>query len=162
MLKLPVKSPIVNENIDLSEYAKKSDVDAIDASLDNKAEKKEARKKHRKETHFTLKLIISVILSVSLMVGTIVVLTHFNIVNFSMISDIFTGESDKAVADMEKIVKNATDSFNDVIKAASDWESIYVSKIDSAIKRNEALVKTMNEMVAALSGMNSIDYSKKN
>lgn len=71
-----------------------------------------------------------------------------------------TGESDKAVADMEKIVKNATDSFNDVIKAASDWESIYVSKIDSAIKRNEALVKTMNEMVAALSGMNNIDYSK--
>lgn len=71
-----------------------------------------------------------------------------------------TGESDKAVADMEKIVKNATDSFNDVIKAASDWESIYVSKIDSAIKRNEALVKTMNKMVAALSGMNSIDYSK--
>lgn len=71
-----------------------------------------------------------------------------------------TGESNKAVADMEKIVKNATDSFNDVIKAASDWESIYVSKIDSAIKRNEALVKTMNEMVAALSGMQSIDYSK--
>lgn len=71
-----------------------------------------------------------------------------------------TGESDKAVADMEKIVKNATDSFNDVIKAASDWESIYVSKIDSAIKRNEVLVKTMNEMVAALSGMQSIDYSK--
>lgn len=71
-----------------------------------------------------------------------------------------TGESDKAVADMEKIVKNATESFNGVIKAASDWEFIYVSKIDSAIKRNEALVKTMNEMVAALSGMNSIDYSK--
>lgn len=71
-----------------------------------------------------------------------------------------TGESNKAVADMEKIVKNATDSFNDVIKAASNWESIYVSKIDSAIKRNEALVKTMNEMVAALSGMQSIDYSK--
>lgn len=71
-----------------------------------------------------------------------------------------TGESDKAVADMGKIVKNATDSFNGVIKAASDWESIYVSKIDSAIKRNEALVKTMNEMVAALSGMQSIDYSK--
>lgn len=71
-----------------------------------------------------------------------------------------TGESDKAVADMGKIVKNATESFNDVIKAASDWESIYVPKIDIAIKRNEALVKTMNEMVAALSGMNSIDYSK--
>lgn len=71
-----------------------------------------------------------------------------------------TGESDKAVADMEKIVKNATESFNGVIKAASDWESIYVSKIDSAIKRNEALVKTMNEMIAALSGMNSIDYGK--
>ena len=44
MLKLPVKPPIVNENIDLSEYAKKSDVDAIDASLDNKAEKKEVEK----------------------------------------------------------------------------------------------------------------------
>ena len=71
-----------------------------------------------------------------------------------------TGESDKAVADMGKIVKNATDSFNDVIKAAGEWEFIYVSKIDSAIKRNEALVKTMNEMVAALSGINSIDYSK--
>lgn len=71
-----------------------------------------------------------------------------------------TGESDKAVADMGEIVKNATDSFNDVIKAAGEWEFIYVSKIDSAIKRNEALVKTMNEMVAALSGINSIDYSK--
>ena len=44
MLKLPVKSPTVNENIDLSEYAKKSDVDAIDASLDNKADKKEVEK----------------------------------------------------------------------------------------------------------------------
>ena len=44
MLKLPVKYPIVDENIDLSEYAKKSDVDAIDASLDNKAEKKEVEK----------------------------------------------------------------------------------------------------------------------
>ena len=44
MLKLPVKPPIVNENIDLSEYAKKSDVDAIDASLDNKAEKKDVEK----------------------------------------------------------------------------------------------------------------------
>ena len=71
-----------------------------------------------------------------------------------------TGESDKAVADMEKIVKNATDSFDEVIKAASDWEAIYVSKIDSAIKRNEVLVKTMNEMIAALSGLESIDYSK--
>ena len=44
MLKLPVKSPIVNGDIDLSEYAKKSDVDAIDASLDNKAEKSEVEK----------------------------------------------------------------------------------------------------------------------
>ena len=44
MLKLPVKSPIVNGDIDLSEYAKKSDVDAIDASLDNKAEKKDVEK----------------------------------------------------------------------------------------------------------------------
>lgn len=44
MLKLPVKPPIVDEDIDLSEYAKKSDVDAIDASLDNKADKKEVEK----------------------------------------------------------------------------------------------------------------------
>ena len=44
MLKLPVKPPIVNENIDLSEYAKKSDVDAIGTSLGNKAEKKEVEK----------------------------------------------------------------------------------------------------------------------
>ena len=44
MLKLPAKYPIVDENIDLSEYAKKSDVDAIDASLDNKAEKKDVEK----------------------------------------------------------------------------------------------------------------------
>ena len=44
MLKLPVKSPIVNGDIDLSEYAKKSDVDAIGASLDNKADKKEVEK----------------------------------------------------------------------------------------------------------------------
>ena len=29
MLKLPVKSPIVNGNIDLSEYAKKSDIPSI-------------------------------------------------------------------------------------------------------------------------------------
>ena len=29
MLKLPIKSPIVNENIDLSEYAKKSDIPSI-------------------------------------------------------------------------------------------------------------------------------------
>ena len=44
MLKLPEKSPIVNGDIDLSEYAKKSDVDAIDASLDNKAEKAEVKR----------------------------------------------------------------------------------------------------------------------
>ena len=44
MLKLPIKYPIVDGDIDLSEYAKKSDVDAIDASLDNKAEKSEVEK----------------------------------------------------------------------------------------------------------------------
>ena len=44
MLKLPVKYPIVDENIDLGEYAKKSDVDAIGVSLDNKADKKEVEK----------------------------------------------------------------------------------------------------------------------
>ena len=44
MLKLPVKYPIVDENIDLSEYAKKSDVDVISTSLDNKVDKKEVEK----------------------------------------------------------------------------------------------------------------------
>ena len=44
MLKLPVSFTIVNGDIDLSEYAKKSDVDAIGASLDNKADKKEVEK----------------------------------------------------------------------------------------------------------------------
>ena len=42
MLKLPVK---YNENIDLGEYAKKSDVDAIGVSLDNKAEKSAKHKR---------------------------------------------------------------------------------------------------------------------
>ena len=44
MLKLPVKYPIDDENIDLSEYAKKSDVDVISTSLDNKVDKKEVEK----------------------------------------------------------------------------------------------------------------------
>ena len=50
MLKIPVKS----ENIDLSEYAKKSDVDAIDASLDNKAEKKEVEKLSEQLDNYTI------------------------------------------------------------------------------------------------------------
>ena len=54
MLKLPVKPPIVNENIDLSEYAKKSDVDAIDASLDNKADKKEVEKLSSQLDNYTI------------------------------------------------------------------------------------------------------------
>ena len=53
MLKLPVKSPIVNGDIDLSEYAKKSDVDAIGASIDNKAEKKEVEKLSEQLEHKT-------------------------------------------------------------------------------------------------------------
>ena len=54
MLKLPVKYPIADENIDLSEYAKKSDVDAIDASLDNKAEKKDVEKISSQLEHYTI------------------------------------------------------------------------------------------------------------
>ena len=71
-----------------------------------------------------------------------------------------TGDSDKALADMDGIVKNATDSFKDVIEAAGKWEKIYSEKINSAIDRNEALVVSLNKMVALLSGIDSIDYSK--
>lgn len=71
-----------------------------------------------------------------------------------------TGKSDEALTDMESIVNNATESFKDVIKAASDWESSYGDMIDSAIKKNEELVKTMQKMIATLSGLESIDYSK--
>lgn len=71
-----------------------------------------------------------------------------------------TGDSDKALADMDGIVKNATDSFKDVIEAAGKWEKIYREKINSAIDRNEALVVSLNKMVALLSGIDSIDYSK--
>lgn len=71
-----------------------------------------------------------------------------------------TGDSDKALADMDGIVKNATDSFKDVIEAAGKWEKIYSEKINSAIDRNEALVISLNKMVALLSGIDSIDYSK--
>lgn len=73
-----------------------------------------------------------------------------------------TGDSDKALADMDGIVKNATDSFKDVIEAAGKWEDIYTKKINSAIDRNEALVASLNKMVALLSGVDSIDYSKYN
>jgi hypothetical protein len=61
---------------------------------------------------------------------------------------------------MDGIVKNATDSFKDVIEAAGKWEKIYSEKINSAIDRNEALVISLNKMVALLSGIDSIDYSK--
>ena len=71
-----------------------------------------------------------------------------------------TGDSDKALADMDGIVKNATDSFKDVIEAAGKWEKIYSEKINSAIDRNEALVISLNKMVTLLSGIDSIDYSK--
>lgn len=71
-----------------------------------------------------------------------------------------TGDSNKALADMDKIVKNATDSFKDVIEAASKWEDVYTKKINNAIDRNEALVASLNKMVALLSGIDSIDYSK--
>lgn len=73
-----------------------------------------------------------------------------------------TGDSNKALADMDGIVKNATDSFKDVIKAASEWEDIYTKKINSAIDRNEALVASLNKMVALLSGVDNVDYSKYN
>lgn len=71
-----------------------------------------------------------------------------------------TGDSNKALADMNGIVKNATDSFKDVIEAAGKWEDIYIKKINNAIDRNEALVASLNKMVALLSGLDSIDYSK--
>lgn len=71
-----------------------------------------------------------------------------------------TGDSNKALADMNGIVKNATDSFKDVIEAAGKWEDIYIKKINNAINRNEALVASLNKMVALLSGLDSIDYSK--
>lgn len=73
-----------------------------------------------------------------------------------------TGDSDKALADMDGIVKNATDSFKDVIEAAGKWEDIYTKKINSAIDRNEALVASLNKMVALLSSIDSIDYNKYN
>lgn len=73
-----------------------------------------------------------------------------------------TGDSDKVLADMDGIVKNATDSFEKVIKAAGEWEDIYIKKINSVIDRNEALVASLNKMVALLSGVDSIDYSKYN
>lgn len=73
-----------------------------------------------------------------------------------------TGDSNKALADMDGIVKNATDSFKDVIKAAGEWEDIYTKKINSAIDRNEALVASLNKMVALLSGVDNVDYSKYN
>lgn len=73
-----------------------------------------------------------------------------------------TGDSNKALADMDGIVKNATNSFKDVIEAAGRWEDIYTKKINSAIDRNEALVASLNKMVALLSGVDSIDYSKYN
>lgn len=73
-----------------------------------------------------------------------------------------TGDSNKALADMDGIVKNATDSFEKVIKAAGEWEDIYTKKINSAIDRNEALVASLNKMVALLSGVDNIDYSKYN
>lgn len=71
-----------------------------------------------------------------------------------------TGDSNKALADMDGIVKNATNSFKDVIEAAGRWEDIYIKKINNAIDRNEALVVSLNKMVALLSGIDSIDYSK--
>ena len=49
-----LKLPIVNENIDLSDYAKKSDVDAIGASLDNKADKKEVEKLSSQLDNYTI------------------------------------------------------------------------------------------------------------
>ena len=49
-----LKLPIDNGNIDLSEYAKKSDVDAIDALLDNKAEKKDVEKLSSQLDNYTI------------------------------------------------------------------------------------------------------------
>ena len=69
-----------------------------------------------------------------------------------------TGNSKDVVADVEKIAKNATDSFNQVLKAASDFEQMYADRLDEIIKKNEDLVTSMREMIAALSGLETATF----
>lgn len=69
-----------------------------------------------------------------------------------------TGNSKDVVADVEKIAKNATDSFNKVLEAASDFEQMYAGRLDEIIKKNEDLVTSMREMIAALSGLETATF----
>lgn len=69
-----------------------------------------------------------------------------------------TGNSKDVVADVEKIAKNATDSFNKVLEAASDFEQMYADRLDEIIKKNEDLVTSMREMIAALSGLETATF----
>lgn len=69
-----------------------------------------------------------------------------------------TGNSKDVVADVEKIAKNATDSFNQVLEAASDFEQMYADRLDEIIKKNEDLVTSMREMIAALSGLETATF----
>ena len=69
-----------------------------------------------------------------------------------------TGNSKDVVADVEKIAKNATDSFNKVLEAASDFEQMYADRLDEIIKKNEDLVTSMRKMIAALSGLETATF----
>lgn len=69
-----------------------------------------------------------------------------------------TGNSKDVVADVEKIAKNATDSFNQVLDAASEFEQMYADRLNEIIKKNEDLVNSMREMIAALSGLETATF----
>ena len=69
-----------------------------------------------------------------------------------------TGNSKDVVADVEKIAKNTTDSFNKVLETASDFEQMYADRLDEIIKKNEDLVTSMREMIAALSGLETATF----
>lgn len=71
-----------------------------------------------------------------------------------------TGESKEVLGDLESISNKATESFKEVIKAASDWESQYGEMIDNAIAKSEDLVREMQKMIAALAGLESTDFGK--
>lgn len=71
-----------------------------------------------------------------------------------------TGESEEVLNDLGTISQEAAKSFQEVIDAAAEWESSYGAMLDSAIAKSEALVREMQEMIAALSGLESTDFSQ--
>lgn len=71
-----------------------------------------------------------------------------------------TGESKEVLGDLESISNKATESFKEIIKAASDWESQYGKMIDNAIAKSEDLVREMQKMIAALAGLESTNFGK--